>query len=215
MGPSVALVDSPKCLREPALREARKALLHMPHMRELAAFVESLRRENPDAKIPDFDPLDGGIEAECLFVLEAPGPKARDSGFASRNNPDETAKNWLELNNEAKIHRSRTIIWNIVPWYIGDGKRIRPANTADIQRGLPYLQRLIAKLKSLRVVVLVGGNAQKAQPRIEKWTSNIAIHRVMHPSPLVFNRRPDNRHLILKGLEDVRRQLDGFSQADH
>ena len=40
--------------------------------------------------IPHFDPLDGGSNAQVLFLMEAPGPKASASGFVSRNNPDET-----------------------------------------------------------------------------------------------------------------------------
>ena len=74
-----------------------------------------------DHKIPQFDPLDGGIDAECLFLLEAPGPKAVNSGFVSRNNPDETAKNFFELNVGAGLERSKTITWNVVPWYVGSG----------------------------------------------------------------------------------------------
>jgi hypothetical protein len=102
----------------------------------LRDFVQSLRNEiGPEARIPDFDPWDGGTAAEILFLLEAPGAKALFSGFISRNNPDETAKNFFELNAQAGIPRERTITWNIVPWYIGSGSRIRPANNRE---PLPY-----------------------------------------------------------------------------
>ncbi len=38
-------------------------------------------------EIPFFDPLDGDVNARCLFVAEAPGPRAVLSGFVSRDNP--------------------------------------------------------------------------------------------------------------------------------
>jgi uracil-DNA glycosylase len=208
MIPSMALIDEAKSLRDKAKCEARQALLDLPEMRQLVEFVESVRRENGGVRVPHFDPLDGGVEAQCLFLLEAPGPQAVCSGFVSRNNPDETAKNWFKLNVDAGIDRRRTIIWNIVPWYIGKDERIRPATDADIQRGLPYLRRLLTMLKSLRLVVLVGKKAGKARPSIQAWTNNIEICDLKHPSPMFVNRRTGNRELILQGLHEVRRRLD-------
>ncbi|MGH7717468.1 MAG: hypothetical protein ACREON_01305 [Gemmatimonadaceae bacterium] len=64
----------------------------------------------PEARVPDFDPWDGGTDAEVLYLLEAPGGKAVESGFISRNNPDETARNFFELNRAAGIPRQRTVI---------------------------------------------------------------------------------------------------------
>ncbi len=208
MIPSIVLIDVAKCLHDKSQCAVRQALLDSARMRELAEFVESVRRETGEVRVPHFDPLDGGIEAECLFLLEAPGPKAVDSGFVSRNNPDETANNWFDLNVDARIDRRRTIIWNIVPWYLGENGRIRPATITDIQCGLPYLRRLLTMLKSLRVVVLVGKKAGKARHSIQAWANNIEICDLKHPSPMFVNRRPGNRHLILQGLHEVRRRLD-------
>lgn len=208
MIPSIALIDEAKCLRDKAQCEVRQACLDSARMRELTAFVGSVRGETGEERVPHFDPLDGGVEAECLFLLEAPGPQAVYSGFVSRNNPDETARNWFELNADAMIDRRRTITWNIVPWYIGKDERIRPATAADIQRGLPYLRRLLTMLKSLRVVVLVGEKARTARPSIQAWANNIEICDLKHPSPMFVNRRPGNRNLILQGLHEVRRKLD-------
>jgi uracil-DNA glycosylase len=67
----------------------RAAKLTEPHVAPLTAFVEALRAEmGPGVGLPHFDPLDGGVEAEVLYLLEAPGPRAVESGFISRNNPD-------------------------------------------------------------------------------------------------------------------------------
>ena len=102
--------DTPKLLADPAACAARSGQLHEPHIAPLTAFVETLRAQvGPHVSIPNFDPWDGGIDAEILYLLEAPGPKAVLSGFISRNNPDETAKNFFELNAEAKVPRKRTV----------------------------------------------------------------------------------------------------------
>jgi hypothetical protein len=85
----VPLVDKPKSLGDPKARTNRKAQQHESHIAPLTAFAEALRHEvGPDPTIPDFDPWDGGVDAEILYLLEAPGPQAVASGFISRNNPD-------------------------------------------------------------------------------------------------------------------------------
>ena len=99
--------DRPKLLADPAACAARTKQLREPHIAPLTVFVEALRAQvGPDLSIPNFDPWDGGIDADILYLLEAPGPKAVLSGFISRNNPDETAKNFFELNAEAKFPES-------------------------------------------------------------------------------------------------------------
>jgi len=122
-----------------------------------------------------------------LFLLEAPGSRAVTSGFISRNNPDESAKNWFELNCEAGIPREKTVSWNIVPWYIGSSGKIRPASRKDIQDALPYLYRLIALLPRLRIVALVGGKAQSISDRLQQTYPALKILKLCHPSPLFVN----------------------------
>jgi len=205
--------DKPKCLKAPAQCEARRAMLKGPAMRQLAAFVQSLRAGVSDGEVPDFDPLDGGAGAECLFLMQAPGRRAVETGFVSRNNPDETAKNWHELNESAGIDRRRTLTWNIVPWYIGGETRIRPVTADDIQRALPHLRRLLMLLPNLRIVVLVGRKAERAESSIRDWAGQLEIFRTPHPSPRFVNRTPQNRDRLLKELVKVRDWLD--SHTDH
>ena len=203
------VIDSPKSLGNPHDKALRLSQLCDPHMQDLTAFVERIRLEQHCGHaVPYFDPADGGINAECLYVLEAPGPKAKASGFISRNNPDETAKNWLLLNAMAGILRKRTIICNIVPWYIGDSGKIRSATPADINAGWPYLLELIDMLPRLRVVVLVGGKAQQIAPRLRYSRPKVPIMECPHPSPMFVNRKPENRGRVLAALGDVARALD-------
>jgi uracil-DNA glycosylase len=196
--------DRPKCLGDHDIRARRSAKLSEPHVAPLASFVSELRKEvGLLGQVPDFDPLDGGIHAECLFLLEAPGANAVSSGFISRNNPDETAKNFFELNAEAGIPRSKTVTWNIVPWYIGNETRIRAASSNDIAQGLPSFEKLLALLPKLRVIVLVGRKAERAKSVIERIRPDLAIRISPHPSPLFVNRAPGNRRRILNVWVEV------------
>jgi hypothetical protein len=112
--PLIEADDQPRSMRDPAVRERRRAMLDQRHMIELANFAERLRR--PGVEVPDFDPLDGGIEARVLFLFEKPGPmtavagkgKNSSSGFVSRDNDDPTAEAVLNFMREAEIPRELT-----------------------------------------------------------------------------------------------------------
>ncbi|MHA1525135.1 MAG: uracil-DNA glycosylase [Alphaproteobacteria bacterium] len=199
--------DEPKSLGIKEVRTARFSLLCEEHIFPLTHFVEQERAElGFQDKIPYFDPLDGGARAKVLFVLEAPGAKAVASGFISRNNPDETAKNMFCLLNEAGFERDETVLWNIVPWYIGSGQKIRPANGMDIQDGMQYLSKLINLLSDLQSLVLVGKKAAKAKNELAELIS-LPIFETYHPSPLFVNKKPGNRDLILGSFREVRESV--------
>jgi uracil-DNA glycosylase len=196
--------DRPKLLRDSEAREARRAQLSEPHIAPLSAFVASLREElGPLAHVPDFDPWDGGTQAEVLFLLEAPGGRAVSSGFVSRNNPDETARNFFEMNCAAGIPRGRTVTWNIIPWYLGSGTKIRPATQRDIHASADALRRLLALLPRLTAVVLIGRAAEKAIPSIRRLRPVLRIFVAPHPSPLFVNNKPGNRDRIIDVLREV------------
>jgi hypothetical protein len=200
--------DKPKLLRDKEACVARLPELHEPHIISLTKFVDELRYEKgSDYEIPYFDPWDGGIDAEVLCLFEAPGPQAKGSGFISRNNPDETAKNFFELNLEAKIPRKRTISWNIVPWYIGSGSKIRHAKSNDIEAGTPSLRRVFKFLRKLRVIVLFGKSAQSSEDDIASLYPNIRILKTWHPSPQSLNPHLERREEILAVLREVANYL--------
>lgn len=204
--------DIPKLFRDPAAIVEREKQLHEPHVQPLTELVESLRTNVQMSMtvpnfvprdIPYFDPWDGGVNAECLFLLEAPGEKAKESGFISRNNNDETAKNFFELNEKVGIPRKCTVSWNIVPWYIGSGNSIRAAKTTDINLGMPHLLRLLDLLHRLRVIVLIGRKAQKAQEILSSTRPGIKLFLSPHPSPLFINNKPGNKEIIIGVLRNV------------
>lgn len=209
-------MDAPKSLADAAVRAARTAALDEPHIAPLATFVARLRAQMGETyQIPDFDPFDGGVKAECMFLLEAPGPKAVLSGFISRNNPDETAKNFFDLNKAVGLDRRRTITWNVVPWYIGTGIKIREANINDIQAALPSLKELLGCLSALKIIVLVGQKAAFAEPLIAQLNPALRLFRCHHPSPQFVNRAPDNRSLIQAQLRAVVAALNDTRAGNH
>jgi uracil-DNA glycosylase len=185
--------DEPFALKDPAERKRRAAMLSLPHMQPLVAYLRRVKASvGPGYDMPDFDPCDGGIRAKLLFLLEAPGPKAVGSTFISRNNPDQTARNMNLLLRTAGITREDTLLWNIVPWYVGTGQKIRPVDKGDIAQAIPYLRELIQLLPDLRGIVLVGKKAQSASAVIRRITP-MPLVETHHPSRRVFNVWPEKR----------------------
>lgn|GEM_PF-419239 len=183
-------------LRDTQERERRLALLQGSHIAPLTDYVNRLRAElGYSREIPYFDPLDGGVNASLLFLLEAPGPKAVASGFISRENPDPTARNIKQLLLESGIQREETVLWNIVPWYVGDSMSIRPVNQKDINVAVSPLRDLHPLLPNVRVVVLVGRKAQRAQSIIEELFQTPAL-ACPHPSQRLLNIQPEKRDEI-------------------
>jgi hypothetical protein len=179
----------PRSMRDPDVRERRRAMLRLAHIAPLTDFAASLRR--PSVEVPDFDPLDGGMDASMLFLFEKPGPmtavggKRVGSGFISRDNDDPTAEATFNFMNQAGIPRRRTVSWNVVPWWNGE----RKITTSELREGAECVRELIALLPKLRVVVLVGKKAARARPHLE--TKSLSLFTSAHPSPLVRASLPD------------------------
>lgn len=189
--------------------DSKHAALTEPHIEPLTAFVRQVRQERPSKdRIPYFDPDDGGVNAEVLFVLEAPGPKAIATGFVSRDNPDLTARNLKTYLAEAGIGRKQSLIWNAVPWYLGDGNTIRAASATDIRAGSAFLERLLGLLPHLKAIVLVGRKAQAAFEQ-GRLTTLLPVYRSAHPSPQWVHRHPDNGRKIIEVFHEVALLLNG------
>jgi hypothetical protein len=151
-------------MQDMGVRERRRAMLGLPHIAPLAEYATKLRRQNL-GEVPDFDPLDGGVEARVLFLFEKPGPMTdatgansrRGSGFISRDNDDPTAEATFNFMCKADLPRHYTLIWNVIPWWNGTRKITR----AELDRGMVRLKDLIGLLPKLRSVVLVGRKSRK------------------------------------------------------
>jgi len=171
-------------------------LLQSSHIAPLTEYVNRLRSKlGYEREIPYFDPLDGGVNAGLLFLLEAPGRKAVDSGFISRNNPDPSARNMTQILDECRIPREETVLWNIVPWFVGDQTRIRPVNQKDVNAALAPLKDLRSLLPKVRVVILVGRKAQRVRLVIEELFQTPVLE-CWHPSQRSLNVWPQKREEI-------------------
>ena len=169
--------DQPKSLKDPEQIALRVAALSMPRIKPLTDFVKTLGRDEY-GDVPNFDPYDGGVDAEALFLLEKPGKNAIESGFVSRNNNDETAANIFRFMKEADICRKKTCLWNAVPGRKSPGK----PTTLEIQQGAAVLSNLLGILGKVRVVVLVGNEAGRAWLSAENLRP-VPIINSAHPGP--------------------------------
>lgn len=157
-----------------------------------ADLINQIRKDrNLTTAVPGFDPKNGNEGAKYLFLLEAPGPRAVQTGQISFENPDPSAKNFGAQLVEAGITRDEIAIWNIVPWYIGNetGTSIRAATGADVRAGSEYLVPLVKSMPNLRCIILVGGVARKAQMFLSRVTT-ARIVSCHHPSSRVVNTNP-------------------------
>lgn len=198
--------DHPRGNREPAEIERKLSLLRIKRIQPLTEYVERLRADHPGAAVPYFDPTEAGIEARILFLLEAPGPRAaldQGSGFVSADNNDQTAANMWELYREAGIDRHRDMTaWNVVPWYLGDGTKLRGAKRDDWRAASEATRELLVLMPKVEVVVLLGRAAAKA------WSElgiDLPTIEAPHPSPKNMNTRPEARPQILKALRRAKR----------
>ncbi len=110
--------------------------------------------------MPYVAPLYGGVQARMLAILRDPGPKTLDdsgSGMLCIENDDPSAERYHHLLTAARIPFHELLAWNAYPWYINS----KP-NTAQLERALPVLNRLITMCPQLRVVMVHGGDVQRA-----------------------------------------------------
>lgn len=199
--------DAPRTNREPAEIERKISLLHTPHVAPLTEFVERLRASKPEAAVPYFDPTEAGIAARVLLLLEAPGRRSAlegGSGFVSPDNDDQTAQNMWHLLRDAGIDRGRDVVtWNVVPWYIGGGSKIRATRPSDLEEAREATRELLSLLPSVCVVVLLGIPAATAWRALD---FNLEAIEAWHPSPLNLNTRPERRDEIMLALVEARSQ---------
>ncbi len=163
---------------------ARRAGLDAPRFRPFAPVLAALRERH--GTVPDPDPLDGGAEARLLLLLETPGPRNRETGIVSRDNPTGTGRNLAAMLAGAGIARPDTLIWNVVPWIIhAPGAANRPPRRGEIRAGLAELPALLAVLPRLVACVLAGRVAAEAEPLLRALRPALALFRMPHPSPTI------------------------------
>ncbi len=206
--------DMARSMKDPDVRERRRAMLQAPHMAPLTEFVERLRLRGKEkyatCEVPDFDPFDGGINAQVLFLFEKPGPMTNcnkagrrpGSGFISRNNDDPTAEAAFRFMHVAQLPREATISWNAVPWWNGT----RKISSAELREGVGCLEELLDLLPRLRALMFVGKKAEHARPLLESHR-RLRLFSSAHPSPIVRASMRDRWNAIPSQWAEVRPAL--------
>lgn len=158
----------------------RHALLGAAHVSPLSAFASRLRGEG--LELPDVDPLDGGVEARLLVLLETPGPRAVGTGIVSLDNPSRTSSTLRGLLAEAGLPRSERVVWNAVPQFVSTAARSRNASPAQARAALPLTQAFLDLLPNLEAALfcgrIAGGVAQ-----LVRLPPGVARIVTFHPSP--------------------------------
>ncbi len=181
--------EKPRVLGSTAAIQRRMSLRFCPHVRPLNELVQEWNTE--EIVVPWFDPVEGGVDAEILMLLQSPGPKAdreKGSGFISPDNNDMSAQRMWEAYRDVGVPRGKILSWNIIPWYIG----MKSPNTSELQSGGQHLLRVLEQLPNLRTVVLLGEKSQTAWFRFMNREANserFNIEQCLHPRARTFTKR--------------------------
>ncbi|MFV3116702.1 hypothetical protein [Gordonia amicalis] len=174
---------------------ARMARRYTGHIGKLNRWVDRVRDET-DESIPYLDPDAASDGVRILMLFQDPSGAAEgESGFISKHNNDQTARNYYEATTLAGVPYEATLNWNVVPWWSTKNPRF-PGRTVEKEapRAAPYLAHFIRLLgEPPCVLVLSGDKAQRSWDRIA-WTvrdvlpDDMPILRCAHPGPLVYPR---------------------------
>lgn len=192
----------PRSLRDAEARSRRHALLATPHMHQLNLYARDLR-VRLRTEVPEFDPLDGGVNARVLFLFEKPGPMTSahggkvGSGFISRNNDDPTAEATTTFMTKAGLSRKDTLLWNVVPGWNGTTK----VTAKEVAEGAVLAKELVAILPKLEAIVFVGRKAERARKHLKDLP--LRFFTSVHPSPKVRATMPDRWATIPSAWKDV------------
>lgn len=195
--------DAPKSLADPAALAARRAMAEAPHTAPIRALARRIADER-GAPVPDPDPMDGGVEARLLLLLETPGPMVLRTGFVTRDSANGTAANLFRFLREAGISRGDTLIWNAVPWVIhAPGALNRAPRRAEVKEAAPYLAPLLDLLPRLAVAVLAGRFAGRCAPAFATRRPGLPVIAIPHPSPTYVCTSPEVPARIRRGLSEA------------
>jgi hypothetical protein len=187
--------------------------LRIPRIAPITDLVDALRRQRP-YDVPYVAPMYGGVDARLLTVVTSPGRQARaapgGTGFLCIENPDRAAATVKRLMSEAAIDARQMTPWNACPWFTDSP---RPTAAELEARVEPWVQ-LIRLLPDLRVMMLMGGDAQNAWRRVRRRhpdllpETDVKIICTYSPGPQAF--RHPNPAVRARRQEDLER---AFHQA--
>jgi uracil-DNA glycosylase family 4 len=192
----------------PGEAELRTRRLDEPHVRPLTDYVRRLVAERPEREIPWVDPESGGVGAHVLLLARSPAPGAvgsNGSGFISLDNDEAGAETLLMATEEAGMERAELVLWNVVPWALGN----RKPTAQELEEARPFLRRFVSLLDRPRAVVLLGDVAERAWDRARiDIPARRAVFTAPSASPPGINR-PGARDQLLEALRAAWRMAAG------
>lgn len=180
------------------------------HVEPINRFVDSLIVEGESTGkgwIPYVAPWHGGAEARVLSILRDPGPKTHKeggSGMLCIENDDPTAAKQCELF-AGKLTARDVTPWNAYPWYIN-----KPPTAHQVSQGANILDRLLALMPRVRVVLLQGGHAQQAWKKFALIAPSTIAKRGLVAVPTFH---PGNQALQTSDPLERQRRIDRRIQA--
>ncbi|WP_350005793.1 uracil-DNA glycosylase [Pseudarthrobacter sp. WHRI 8279] len=179
---------------------------HLPHVLQhrqetryegvvgpLNRWVDHIRVSTQES-VPYFDPRAAAEGADVLVLLQDPSGEAQlGSGFISRDNNDPTAHNSTLAAEAGGLPYSRSLHWNVVPWWVANPSFAPRSLAAEARRAAPLLAELMDLLETRpKVVLLLGKQAQEAWSQLLLGASpelkGLPIIEAPHPSPLAYNK---------------------------
>lgn len=155
----------PRANRKLEVIESKHQRLFDEPARKINELVRQISRDH-EGNAPFVDPDYGGVNAEVLLLLSDPGPKTQrseaGSGLLSFQNDDPGAERICRLAQQVGLNPNRCISWNAYPWFIN-----RAPTVAQVRQGIAPLTKLVDLLGSLRVVIAMGGTAQRSAELIK------------------------------------------------
>ena len=175
--------------------DPRDFRLNDQHVQPLMTYIEQMRADG--LIVPNVDPDNGGVNANALFLLESPGPKAVGTMYVSRNNPAPSAQNIGKALDAAGFRSSDILLWNVVPQCISTVDQNKRVSYTQIAEAVPHTQAFIDLLPSLKVVILCGGSAKKVEKSLH-LQPHVRLLKTYHPGAQSYNREPqrDDIHAI-------------------
>lgn len=175
-------------------------------MRRLNEYVDA--NHILSKSMPYFDPLDGGIEARVLILLESPTRSGPYPRFASRDNRSPTQVNLKQCLEQSGLPRKDSVLWNAYPWLPDEFDAHRTFPIASITRGMLALPSVLKMLPNIEVAVLAGSLAWQASSVIYRYISCIKIIETFNPSPKSLSVDQSRRDHIIAALKRAKLLLD-------
>lgn len=117
--------------------KVREDFLLLPKTAELTRWV--MAQSTGERTLPYFDPLDGGVFARVLILLESPARTVSLPRYVSRDNPGPAQRNLKGFIEQVGLARHKTVLWNLYPWLPDLDKPKGPLRRAQIEEGIEML----------------------------------------------------------------------------